>query len=194
MSVEEYAYAQEPGGAADGQHRLASFYAAEARRLERYLLRKASLDDAGDLLGHVFVQFFAYWQENPDHDNPVALLYRIANCRLKDRLSRAGRELTFEAADLEVLAADGGWHEEGGFEGIEVRLDLERALAELDERQRQALLLRYVANLPVKDCAAVLGESHENMKKILSKARASLRQSPRMETYETVAAVKEVRR
>ncbi|WP_328663205.1 RNA polymerase sigma factor [Streptomyces sp. NBC_00328] len=194
MTGEEYAYPQEPGGAVDGGQQFAAFYTDQFGPLMRYLQRKVGRDDAGDLQGHVFEQFFLYWQKNPDHDNPVALLYWIASCRLNDHLRKAGRELTFEVADLEILAVGGGWYGEAGFEGIEVRLDLERALAELDERQRQALLLHYVAELSTKDCAAVLQVGVENMKKILSKARASLRQSPRMETYETVAAVKEVRR
>ncbi|WP_406117669.1 RNA polymerase sigma factor [Streptomyces sp. NBC_00989] len=196
MTVEEHLEAV-PGGAGDSrpvidEARLVMFYEQEAARLRRYLYRKAGANDAEDLMIHVFEQFFAWWPDNPGHTNPVASLYRIANCRLLDRLRSMGRDLTLVADDLHAaMDVEAG---EDGFEAVDLRLDLDRALAELTEQQRQSLVLRYVAELSVQDCAETLGVSYENMKKILTKARDLLRRSPRMDSYEIAAGMKEVRR
>ncbi|MFE7244404.1 sigma-70 family RNA polymerase sigma factor [Streptomyces sp. NPDC057580] len=64
------------------------------------------------------------------------------------------------------------------------------ALARLDEREQQALMLRYGADLPVKECAEVLGVGIDNMKKILKAALRKLRQSLRMDGYETAGTAK----
>lgn len=197
MAVEKHVEEALPGAGTVGrpvigEEQLAAFYHQQTDRLSRYLARKADRNDADDLLICVFEQFFTWWPANADHANPVASLYQIANWRLADRLRRTGRELTVDPADLqEAFAAEA---DEGGFDAVDLRLDLSRALGELTEQQRQSLLLRYVADLSVAECAEVLGVGHENMKKILTKARALLRCSPRMETYETAAGVKEVRR
>ncbi|MFF1680762.1 RNA polymerase sigma factor [Streptomyces sp. NPDC058256] len=175
-----------------GEAELASFYETRVEALLNYLVRKAGRDDAEDLLSQVFEQFFIWWPQHPCHPSPVGTLYRIAQCRLADRLRRDGRTLTVEASDLEEALGEGDHAD--GFTGVDLRVDLGRALAELSERERQALLLRYVADLPVGDCAEVLELAVDNMKKILKTALRTLRQSPRMDTYEPAGWAKEVHR
>ncbi|GGP00335.1 RNA polymerase sigma factor [Wenjunlia tyrosinilytica] len=171
--------------------RLAAFYRAEIDGLLTYLTRRIGRDDAGELAGQIFEEFCAWWPNTPGHPKPERTLYRIAQCRLNDRFRRRGRTLTLETSDLEYLADS---VREEGFAAVELRIDFEQALAELDERQRQALLLHHVAGFAVKECAEVLGVGIDNMKKILKQARGRLRQSPRMDAYETTATAKEVHR
>lgn len=171
---------------------FAAFYETNVDKLTTYLTRFVGRDDALILVGQVFEQFFVWWPANPCHPAPRATLYRIANCRAADHLRRNGRSLTVEAGDLEKALLEG--EHADGFAAVELRTDLERALAELSERQRQALVLRYLAGLPVKECAAVLGQGHDNMKKILKKALQTLRTSPRMDTYEPAGWAEEVHR
>ncbi|MGI5372569.1 RNA polymerase sigma factor [Streptomyces iakyrus] len=71
--------------------------------------------------------------------------------------------------------------------------DLRKALATLTEQQRQVLLMKYVANLSVAECAEALGTGVDNMKKILGKAREALRQAPGMDAYNSAVTAKEVR-
>lgn len=54
-------------------------------------------------------------------------------------------------------------------------VDIERAVAALPRRQRQAIELVYLLDLPVQEAAAVLGCSPGTVKSQLSKARAHLR-------------------
>ncbi|MGW2725513.1 RNA polymerase sigma factor [Streptomyces sp. NPDC001492] len=153
-----------------------AFYETHIEGLLTYLARKAGLDATGDLASQVVEQFLLWWPENPAHPAPVAALYRIAQCRLADHLRRRGRTLTLDARDLEQVPSSDAPREL--FSVVDLRVDLERALAELTEDERQALLLRYVADLPVKECAEVLLLGIDNLKKILKKALRTLRQSP----------------
>lgn len=170
---------------------LAAFYETHAEKLFRFLARRAGQDDGGEILSQVFEEFFAWWPEHPAHPKPVATLYRIARCRLNDYLRRLGRVETLEADDLAAAAADGAHHDD--LADVVRRVDLDMALRELIERERQALGLRYVADLPVKDCAEVMEVGIDNMKKILKTALNKLRQSPRMEGYQIITTAKEAR-
>lgn len=147
---------------------LSIFYEAHEEGLFRFLSRKAGPDDGGEILSQAFEEFFAWWPEHPAPPKPVATLYRIARCRLNDYLRRLGRAETLEAGDLAEAAAGAAHHDE--LAGIVRRIDLGIALRELTERERQALGLRYVADLPVKDCAEILEVGIDNMKKILKTA------------------------
>ncbi|MCR3732324.1 RNA polymerase sigma factor (sigma-70 family) [Streptomyces umbrinus] len=180
------------GGREIGEAEFAAFYEENAAKLTTYLTRMAGRDDALVLVGQAFEQFFVWWPGNPGHPAPRAALYRIANCRLVDHLRRSGRMLTVEAGQLEKALIEG--EHADGFAGVELRVDLERALSELSERQREALVLRYLADLPVRDCAAVLELGVDNMKKILKKALATLRTSPRMDSYTSAGRTEEVHR
>ncbi|WP_326806028.1 sigma-70 family RNA polymerase sigma factor [Streptomyces sp. NBC_01788] len=95
-----------------------------------------------------------------------------------------------EPSDLEDLVGGTGGDD---FAAVERCYDLRKALATLTGQQRQALLMKYVANLSVAECAEVLGTGVDNMKKILGKARKALRQAPGMDAYDSAGMAKEVR-
>lgn len=58
--------------------------------------------------------------------------------------------------------------------GPDVRVDLERAVSGLPERQRLAVELFYFVGLPVDDVAAVMGCANGTVKSTLSAARRAL--------------------
>jgi RNA polymerase sigma factor (sigma-70 family) len=59
-----------------------------------------------------------------------------------------------------------------------LRVTLVAALAELPQRQREAVVLRHLAGLPEQDVAAALGVSQNTVKKHLQRGMARLRSSP----------------
>ena len=63
----------------------------------------------------------------------------------------------------------------------EVRVDMERAITGLPERQRLAIELFYFVGLPVDDVAAVMGCANGTVKSTLSAARQSLETALGME-------------
>ncbi|MFJ9565952.1 RNA polymerase sigma factor [Streptomyces fuscichromogenes] len=170
---------------------MAAFYETNVDQVFRYLARVTGRDDGKQLLSQVFLEFFAWWPDHPEHAKPVATLYRIARCRLIDYLRRRGRATDLLLAD-DLASADSSHRDDLG--DIVRRIDLSAALRELTERERQALGLRYVADLPVKECAEVLEVGIDNMKKILKTALKKLRQSPRMEGYQIPQTAKEAHR
>ncbi|MEV7740082.1 sigma-70 family RNA polymerase sigma factor [Streptomyces sp. NPDC088921] len=173
-----------------GESEFDEFYKAHIDRLFGFMLRRASRDDARDLADLVFERFFAWRVKHPDHTAPAGVLYQLAGWRLNDYLRVRGRMLTVEPSDLEDLV---GGTDGDDFVAVERRHDIRRALATLTERQRQALLMKYGANLSVAECAEALGEGVDNMKKILGKAREALRQAPGMDAYKSAGMAKEVR-
>lgn len=60
----------------------------------------------------------------------------------------------------------------------ELRVDLERAIAVLPRRQRQAIVLRYLADFDERTVAELLGCSRGALKRHLHRATAALRRSP----------------
>jgi RNA polymerase sigma factor (sigma-70 family) len=183
---------QIPGDAVIDEAMLAAFYEAHEDGVARFLARAAGRDEGKEIFSQVFEEFFVWWPANPGHAKPVATLYRIARCRLNDHFRRSGRVLTVEADDLAKAASSAAHRDD--LADVVRRVDLGTALAELTERQRQALTLRYVADLPVKDCAEVMETGIDNMKKILRMALQKLRESPRMDGYRTAQTAKEAHR
>ncbi|MGW5209362.1 RNA polymerase sigma factor [Streptomyces griseoincarnatus] len=173
-----------------GEAEFGAFYHAHVDKLFAFLSRRTDRDVGKELADLVFEQFFVWWQQHPDQAEPVGMLFRLARCRLYDYLRRRGRELTVEPSDLQDLA---GGTDGDDFAAVDRHHDLRKALATLTEQQRQALLMKYVANLSVAECAETLGTGVDNMKKILGKARVALRQAPGMDAYNSAVTAKEVR-
>ncbi|MFF3359385.1 RNA polymerase sigma factor [Streptomyces sp. NPDC002917] len=171
---------------------LTAFYEAHVDGVLTFLARKVGRNDGGEILSQVFEEFFSWWPKNPEHAKPVATLYQIARCRLNDHFRRSGRVLIIEADDLALAAVSGAHH--GELAAVVQRVDLGAALTELTEREQQALTLRYVAELAVKDCAEVLEVGIDNMKKTLKMALQKLRHSPRLDGYATARTAKEAHR
>ncbi|MFJ8158818.1 RNA polymerase sigma factor [Streptomyces sp. NPDC094468] len=173
-----------------GEAEFGAFYHAYVDKLFTFLSRKTDRDVGKELTDLVFEQFFVWWQQHPDQAEPVGMLFWLARCRLYDYLRRRGRELTVEPSDLHDLV---GGTDGDDFAAVDRLHDLRKALATLTEQQRQALLMKYVANLSVAECAETLGTGVDNMKKILGKAREALRQAPGMDAYNSAVTAKEVR-
>ncbi|MDT0616135.1 RNA polymerase sigma factor [Streptomyces lancefieldiae] len=173
-----------------GEEVLNEFYLLHIDKLFDFMARRASRDDARELADLVFEQFVAWWQEHADHVAPAGVLFQLARWRLNDYMRSRGRVLSVEPSDLEGLV---GGTDGDDFAAVERCHDIRKALATLTERERQALLLKYGADLSVAECAEALGERIDNMKKILKKAREALRQAPGMDAYNSAGTAKEVR-
>ena len=101
-------------------------------------------------------------------------LYTIALNRLRDHTRRAGVESrAIERAAVEVSAGDG----RGGLDLAESRQSLTTALAALSPEEREAVALRYGADLSVPEVARVLGESVTTMEGRVYRALGKLRET-----------------
>jgi RNA polymerase sigma-70 factor (ECF subfamily) len=140
---------------------------AHATAVHRFFVRRTAAVDAEDLTADVLAVAWRRRDDVPDAA-PLAWLYRTAGFVLANH-RRKGRPVPVaelpEAADLD----DPAWHA--------VRDDdLRRALAALNPRDRQILLLNAWEGLVGAELAAVLGLTRGGADAALSRARARLRE------------------
>ncbi|MFF5030138.1 RNA polymerase sigma factor [Streptomyces collinus] len=158
-------------------------YQEQAERLINFLAGRIGRDAAREVSQEVWLEFFTWWRQQPNEAAPTGMLYRIARCRAVDRIRQAGRTAPVEGRDLEDLSGR-LCRVDGCLEKTALRLDLKQALGELTERERQAVHLHHIDGLSVADTAAVMCLRIDNTKRILKKARQTLRRSPGMGGYE----------
>lgn len=165
-------------------------YAAHHGEIYGYLARMLRNDElAADLTQDTFIKAYRAYETLVDHDRARAWLYQIAGRTALDELRRrkivrfvpwTGESRgTSASAEEQVLRA-------------RLSADLERALARIPPRQRQALLLSEVHDMTGLELANALGVSHVAARALLTRGRESLRQALTIERAH--AAVEEERR
>ncbi len=145
------------------------FYVAERNRLVQLCwLLTLDRDVAAESAQEVLARLWENWDELGEQGaNPRAWARTVAvnlcsNQRRRGAIARRWRHL--------VVVSD-----VAEFEGGDV--DLIAALQELSPRQRQAVVLRFWADLDVAGCAGVMGVSAGSVKQHLSRALGRLRMS-----------------
>lgn len=123
-----------------------------------------SREDARDLAQEAMARAFAHWRRTSHH--PEAWVSRVTANLAIDLVRRRGR------LDEAPISASG---DHSGL--IAERLELVRALRELPRRQRQVVVLRYLADLPEAQVARELGCSPGTVKQHASRGLAALRLS-----------------
>lgn len=117
--------------------------------------------------------FLRLWQHAADFETrghkPSTWLYRVAHNLCVDRL-RKRRDHVDESA----LTTPAQSHE--AYAAKELAEQLERALAELPERQRAAIVLVHQEGLPSNEAAEVLECSAEALESLLARGRQRLRE------------------
>jgi RNA polymerase sigma-70 factor (ECF subfamily) len=107
------------------------------------------------------------WRHVRRLDRPGAWLYVVAMNHVRDGWRRDRREPTRETGN-DAPAPD-------PTAGVTTALSVREAIATLPARQREAVVLRYLADLPLADVAAAMGCAVGTVKATLHQALASLR-------------------
>ncbi len=149
-----------------------AFYAAHARGLVRFLLyRTGDTALAEDLAADTFERVI---RARRPFDSRLSTertwLYAIALNVLRDHLRRRGAE------DRAIeRAGPPGRHAWSGETGVELRDEVSRALRALSGEEREAVALRYGADLTVPQIAAATGAKPATIEKRLHRALRKLR-------------------
>jgi len=122
---------------------------------------------AADAVQEAFIQLCLHWKRVSKYDNPVAWVRRVA----VNRLSNQRRSLSRQAAALLRLRNQEGRSDREPA----LPTDLEAALEHLPMRQRVAVALYYVEDLPVAEVATSMGISEGSVNTHLHRARAALK-------------------
>ena len=107
------------------------------------------------------------WRHVRGLDRPAAWLYVVAMNHVRDGWRRDRREPQWDA-ELDAPTPDPSG-------GVTTALSVRDAIATLPARQREAVVLRYLADLPLADVADAMGCAVGTVKATLHQALASLR-------------------
>lgn len=137
-----------------------------ARFAERSLGNKA---EAEDVAQETFLRLWTAAAGFTPQARPSTWLYRIAHNLCVDRFRKRGRE-------TELSEAPGADRPSGLYARKQTSEAVQKALAELPDRQRAAIGLVHYEGLAAQEAANVLEISVEALESLLSRARRSLRE------------------
>ena len=142
------------------------FYLATVGRLLGQLFPvTGDLHEAEEIVQEAYARASTHWARLRDYDVPEAWVRRVAMNLAADR----GRRLQRQARAL--LRAGPAAHVPPA--SVEA-LALAEALATLPVRQRQAIVLHHLVDLPVDEVAAILGTRSGTVKSWLARGRRTL--------------------
>jgi len=122
-------------------------------------------ETAHEIASEAFTRLMSHWSTP---DDPHAYLYKIATNLIRDHWHRTRRT----RSALRSIAA--GLRDEQ-VPSPDSSLRLRGLLEPLPEHQRTAVLLHYLAGLPIRDVALVVGRPEGTVKSDLHQARVRLR-------------------
>jgi RNA polymerase sigma-70 factor (ECF subfamily) len=141
-----------------------SFFDRVARSL---VLSGADRDHAKDATQEGFARALRHWRKVREMDRPDGWVYVVAMNQLRDQRRRSqGRR------DRALRSDDGGVDNTCA---VATRVSVRDAIAALPTRQRQAVVLRYLADLPIAEVALAMGCATGTVKATLHQAMRSMR-------------------
>jgi RNA polymerase sigma-70 factor (ECF subfamily) len=144
---------------------FAAFFREEFPSLVSALAVAVGRDQAADVVQEAFVRANARWPKVRRMDRPSAWVRRVAlNLAIDDHRKLVRRKR------IDPTLVTEHWCEQAPRDK-----DLADALAQLPTRQRLAVVLHYLMDLPVAEVATELGISQGTVKATLHHARANLR-------------------
>jgi RNA polymerase sigma-70 factor (ECF subfamily) len=127
-------------------------------------------DLAEDLAQEALIRVCSRWNEVRQATSPSAWAHRVAFNLAK---SHGRREATWARVRTRAVPREGDVVERDGADAIAVRT----AVASLPLAQRQAVILRYFADLPIREVAEVMDCPENTVKTHVRRACARLRSS-----------------
>jgi RNA polymerase sigma-70 factor, ECF subfamily len=121
--------------------------------------------EAEDLVQEAFCRALARWPEVSQLNDPAGWVSRVARNLAISRWRLSRRLTRYDRLSLPAAVHDGAGH------------DLTRALAQLPDRQRRALLLHHSAGFSVREVAASAGVPEGTVRSWLSRGRTALQRS-----------------
>ena len=151
-----------------GELAFDEFYASFFDRVARTLmLAGADRDPARDATQEAFARALRQWRKVREMDRPDGWVYVVAMNQLRDQWRRSERSRT-QAPAIDDGAVD-------NTHAVATRLSVRDAIATLPVRQRQAVVLRYLADLSIADVADAMGCATGTVKATLHHAMRSMR-------------------
>jgi RNA polymerase sigma-70 factor (ECF subfamily) len=147
-----------------GRRDFDEFYATHFDVVARAIgLAAGDRELARDATQEAFARALRRWRRVREMDRPDGWVYVVAMNQLRDHWRRLDRKQPAEPAPADSSG------------GIVTCLTVREAIATLPPRQRQAVVLRYLADLPVADVADAMGCAVGTVKATLHRALRAMR-------------------
>jgi len=148
-------------------------YDLYAEKIYRYIFFKVRTEeDAQDLTSEVFLKTWQYINESgKDVKNLNALFYKIARNLVVDYYRKLSQQEVL--LDQEVLEKQQSLTSKKDLQDVESKIQMEKVeekLKELKEEYRDAIILRYVEQLSIKEIAVILEKKSGAVRVILYRA------------------------
>lgn len=159
-----------------GSERQNQFIAEHLRRVYLLIYRiVGNPDDAQDLTQEVFIKVLQRREQLRDRDKAAHWMSRIATNTAIDFLRRRKRIQFSDLEELPPVAAPRGEDPEHQVLRAESHQRLEEGFSALTERERLALVLRDVEDLPAEEVARHLNCSKATVRSHIANARVKFR-------------------
>lgn len=120
-------------------------------------------EDANDILQDTFVKVFRYIANFKGDSKLYTWLYRIATNETITFLNKKARKLKLNSSELQDYLVE-KLESDVYFEGKEIQLQLQRAIAQLPEKQQQVFNMKYFEDLKYREIAEILEVSEGTLK------------------------------
>jgi RNA polymerase sigma-70 factor (ECF subfamily) len=123
-------------------------------------------DFAHDSAQEAFSRALRHWRKVREMDRPDGWVYVVAMNHMRDQWRRTARRRGHASEPEYVI---------DNTSAVATRVSVRDAIATLPPRQREAVVLRYLADLPLADVAAAMGCAVGTVKATLHQAMTSMR-------------------
>ena len=120
-------------------------------------------DDTDDVLQNTFIKVFNHIDGFKGESKLYSWLYRIATNEALSFLNTKSKKMGIDNSELQEKMA-GRLEADVYFEGDEIQLKLQRAIATLPQRQKMVFNMKYFDELKYKEIAEILGTSVGGLK------------------------------
>jgi RNA polymerase sigma-70 factor (ECF subfamily) len=115
-------------------------------------------DDADDVLQNTFVKVFQNLQNFKGESKLFSWMYRIATNEALTFLNQKARKAGISSVELQNKAID-NLKADIYFDGNEIQIKLQKAIAELPEKQQLVFKMKYFEDLKYEEISDILGTS-----------------------------------
>jgi RNA polymerase sigma factor (sigma-70 family) len=151
-----------------GRSDFDEFYTTYFDRVARALVvAGADRESAWDATQEAFARALRRWRTVREMDRPDGWVYVVAMNQQRDRWRRDERRRAVPQSEADDAADNTG--------GIATRLSVRELITTLPPRQREAVVLRFLTDLPLSDVADAMGCALGTAKATLHQALQTLR-------------------
>jgi RNA polymerase sigma-70 factor (ECF subfamily) len=136
------------------------------------MVKVSSRELAEDMTQEVFTRYWQYVREGKEMTNTRSFLYTIANNMAKDWYKKKKSDSLDEKMESGQVPKDTN----ASPEEVAVYQEVLAAMNDLEEKDAQVLLLKFVEGLDPKDIAKVLGETANTISVRINRATKRLQQ------------------